>query len=94
MQAGLLHTPSFLLHTGLANARVTIFGDVYQLPHDLQEAAREIFLQKLARVPATPLPWRCNTLDDSHLYPVSRDTKPPALALQHPGCLPPALCVT
>ena len=33
-------------HAGLANARVTIFGDVYQLPNDLQEAAREIFLQK------------------------------------------------
>ena len=32
--------------TGLANARVTIFGDVYQLPPHLQEAAREIFLQK------------------------------------------------
>jgi hypothetical protein len=28
---------------------VTIFGDVYQLPNDLQEAAREIFLQKLVR---------------------------------------------
>ena len=32
--------------TGLANARVTVFGDVYQLPSHLQEAAREIFLQK------------------------------------------------
>lgn len=32
--------------TGLANARVTIFGDVYQLPPHLQESAREIFLQK------------------------------------------------
>ena len=32
--------------TGLANARVTMFGDVYQLPLHLQEAAREIFLQK------------------------------------------------
>ncbi|GIL70996.1 hypothetical protein Vretimale_4078 [Volvox reticuliferus] len=32
--------------TGLANARVTIFGDVYQLPADLQESAREIFIAK------------------------------------------------
>lgn len=28
--------------TGLANARVTIFGDVYPLPSDMQEAAREV----------------------------------------------------
>lgn len=28
--------------TGLANARVTIFGDVYQLPPELQEPAREV----------------------------------------------------
>ena len=35
--------------TGLANARVTIFGDVYQLPQHLQETAREIFLQKQVR---------------------------------------------
>jgi hypothetical protein len=28
--------------TGLANARVTIFGDVYQLPKDMQDAAREV----------------------------------------------------
>ena len=35
--------------TGLANARVTMFGDVYQLPLHLQEAAREIFLQKQVR---------------------------------------------
>lgn len=34
--------------TGLANARVTIFGDVYQLPADMQEAAREIFIAKHA----------------------------------------------
>ena len=34
--------------TGLANARVTIFGDVYQLPADMQDAAREIYLQKHA----------------------------------------------
>ncbi|KAL6784740.1 CPL8 [Auxenochlorella protothecoides x Auxenochlorella symbiontica] len=34
--------------TGLANARVTIFGDVYPLPSDMQEAAREIFHQKHA----------------------------------------------
>ena len=39
-------------HAGLANARVTIFGDVYQLPMDLQEAAREIFLQKQVSPPA------------------------------------------
>ncbi|PNH11675.1 hypothetical protein TSOC_001474 [Tetrabaena socialis] len=32
--------------TGLANARVTIFGDVYQLPADLQDSAREIFITK------------------------------------------------
>jgi hypothetical protein len=32
--------------TGLANARVTIFGDVYQLPQHLQEPARDIFLHK------------------------------------------------
>ncbi|KAK9909774.1 hypothetical protein WJX75_007283 [Coccomyxa subellipsoidea] len=34
--------------TGLANARVTIFGDVYQLPQHLQEPARDIFLHKQA----------------------------------------------
>ncbi|KAK9806618.1 hypothetical protein WJX73_000437 [Symbiochloris irregularis] len=34
--------------TGLANARVTIFGDVYQLPAEMQAAAREIFLEKHA----------------------------------------------
>lgn len=28
--------------TGLANARVTIFGDVYQLPAEMQAAAREV----------------------------------------------------
>ena len=28
--------------TGMANARVTIFGDVYQLPPDMHEAAREV----------------------------------------------------
>eukprot|EP00879_Flechtneria_rotunda_P001961 GHRR01002135.1.p1 GENE.GHRR01002135.1~~GHRR01002135.1.p1 ORF type:complete len:357 (+),score=104.85 GHRR01002135.1:240-1310(+) len=32
--------------TGLANARVTIFGDVYQLPPDMQNPAREVFLAK------------------------------------------------
>lgn len=32
--------------SGLANARVTIFGDVYQLPAEMQEAARELFSQK------------------------------------------------
>lgn len=35
--------------TGLANARVTIFGDVYQLPAELQEPAREIYSQKHSR---------------------------------------------
>ena len=35
--------------TGLANARVTIFGDVFQLPPELQESAKEVFLQKQAR---------------------------------------------
>ncbi|GAB4823563.1 hypothetical protein N2152v2_010609 [Parachlorella kessleri] len=34
--------------TGLANARVTIFGDVYKLSSDLQDAAQEIFHQKHA----------------------------------------------
>jgi putative heme iron utilization protein len=28
--------------TGLANARVTIFGDVYALPKNMQEQAREV----------------------------------------------------
>lgn len=32
--------------TGLANARVTIFGDTYQLPPDMQDAARDIFYAK------------------------------------------------
>jgi hypothetical protein len=35
--------------TGLANARVTIFGDVFQLPPELQESAKDVFLQKQAR---------------------------------------------
>lgn len=35
--------------TGMANARVTIFGDVYQLPPDMHEAAREIYVEKHAR---------------------------------------------
>eukprot|EP00891_Asterochloris_glomerata_P005521 jgi/Astpho2/5521/Aster-02785 len=34
--------------TGLANARVTLFGDVYQLPREVQDTAREIFAQKHA----------------------------------------------
>ncbi|KAK9822096.1 hypothetical protein WJX74_007082 [Apatococcus lobatus] len=34
--------------SGLANARVTIFGDVYQLPPEMQGTAREIFFQKHA----------------------------------------------
>ena len=45
--------------TGLANARVTIFGDVFQLPPELQESAKEVFLQKQARSPLRPaLPER------------------------------------
>lgn len=45
--------------TGLANARVTIFGDVFQLPPELQESAKEVFLQKQARSPFRPaLPER------------------------------------
>ena len=28
--------------TGMANARVTIFGDVYQLPPEMHDAAREV----------------------------------------------------
>lgn len=34
---------------GLANARVTIFGDVYQLPAELQASARDIFSEKHAK---------------------------------------------
>jgi len=34
--------------TGLANARVTIFGDVYQLPPEMQTSARDIFFAKHA----------------------------------------------
>lgn len=34
--------------SGLANARVTIFGDVYALPSDLQGPAADIFHQKLS----------------------------------------------
>lgn len=34
--------------SGLANARVTIFGDVYQLPPNLQRDAKEIFNRKQA----------------------------------------------
>ena len=34
--------------TGMANARVTIFGDVYQLPPDMHQAAREVCLCKYA----------------------------------------------
>ena len=32
--------------TGLANARVTIFGDTYQLPAEMQASARDIFMNK------------------------------------------------
>ncbi|KAK2078103.1 hypothetical protein QBZ16_003971 [Prototheca wickerhamii] len=42
--------------TGLANARVTIFGDVYPLPKNMQEAAREIFHQKHAAQQAGSAP--------------------------------------
>lgn len=35
--------------TGMANARVTIFGDVYQLPPDMHEAAREMYVAKHAK---------------------------------------------
>lgn len=35
--------------TGLANARVTIFGDVYQLPPEQQGIARQMFVQKHAK---------------------------------------------
>lgn len=31
---------------GLANARVTMFGELYQLPKDLQPVAKEMFQQK------------------------------------------------
>ncbi|KAF5830618.1 hypothetical protein DUNSADRAFT_14265 [Dunaliella salina] len=34
--------------TGLANARVTIFGDIVQLPQDMQDRAQEIFFAKHA----------------------------------------------
>ena len=43
--------------TGLANARVTIFGDVFQLPPELQESAKEVFLQKQARSAFQIRPW-------------------------------------
>ncbi len=33
---------------GLANARVTMFGDVYKLPNDLQDAAADIFHGKIS----------------------------------------------
>lgn len=32
--------------SGLANASVTIFGDVYELPPESEEAARSLFAQK------------------------------------------------
>mmetsp|Transcript_11309 Transcript_11309/g.34010 ORF Transcript_11309/g.34010 Transcript_11309/m.34010 type:complete len:418 (-) Transcript_11309:1132-2385(-) len=35
--------------TGLANARVTIFGDVFLLPAEFQEPARQMFAQKHAK---------------------------------------------
>lgn len=34
--------------TGLANARVTIFGDILKLPKEMQATAREIFFAKQA----------------------------------------------
>lgn len=33
--------------TGLANARVTIFGDVYALPKELQEGAQDVSYKAL-----------------------------------------------
>lgn len=42
--------------TGMANARVTIFGDVYQLPPDMHEAAREVNS------------WLCKESDGEHVY--------------------------
>ena len=41
--------------TGMANARVTIFGDVYQLPPEMHEAAREV-LPSLQAVTAVGSP--------------------------------------
>ena len=41
--------------TGMANARVTIFGDVYQLPPEMHEAAREVLLPSQALL-ALPMP--------------------------------------
>ena len=43
--------------TGLANARVTIFGDVYKLPKEMQTAAEEIFHQKLSTSNNTKDRW-------------------------------------
>lgn len=49
--------------TGLANARVTIFGDVYQLPPEMQRIAQEV-------LPPTPLfPPPCSP----DLPPTSQD---------------------
>eukprot|EP00892_Ulva_mutabilis_P011525 jgi/Ulvmu1/8745/UM047_0087.1 len=37
---------------GLSDARVTIFGDVYELPDEMQERAKEIFLPKHSESPS------------------------------------------
>ena len=43
--------------SGLANARVTIFGDVYKLPKNMQKAAEEIFHQKMSSASNTNDRW-------------------------------------
>ena len=45
--------------TGMANARVTIFGDVYQLPPEMHEAAREVHTCLLFTVPQCMLQCHC-----------------------------------
>lgn len=41
--------------TGLADARATIFGELYALPEDMQGAARDLFLEKHAGRESLPL---------------------------------------
>ena len=43
--------------SGLANARVTIFGDVFKLPKNMQTAAEDIFHQKLSGANNTKDRW-------------------------------------
>ena len=43
--------------TGLANARVTIFGDVYKLPKEMQTAAEDIFHQKMSTTHESKDSW-------------------------------------